>query len=493
MAAPAFPPVDFSRYVWRTSPEDPMYYIREAAGGEVIEDVWNRFNHGEQTLFIGVDTTIDSSPSSSKLLDACRNAWVALRFTIPTIAAHTEQDAVGNTLITYRVANDSAEASSWAERTVRLHETTDDLDEIRYKIGKIHIPDENGDQTFLYVVPRSNSSVSFLLHTAHTPFDGAGAKALFSRFFRLLSTELDNSLASSNKALAWGSEGAKLTPVASEILGPNEQREGEGYQKTLGNVMSDLGSAMPRQYGFKKRNIGPGPTRRASTILTADESTKFREVARSLGFTVNHLAHAAVAIVCAHDNPPSSSTPEDATFVFYGLVDSRDRLNSEYSGKGSSAYTGYCLGMSAIQLPVSVVSSSASEGEKAQLLKAAEVIKQEYARQKAYPALLAIEAQQVEMMLSGLRAGGPPPPPWMGPWFAGDGIGETYLEPTYGSNIRVDDFFTSLNKTDPGPFFRLYSWGNRITLSADYNENAMPRDVVEGFIEKWASLLRLTL
>lgn len=245
MAAPAFPPVDFSRYVWRTSPEDPMYYIREAAGGEVIEDVWNRFNHGEQTLFIGVDTSIDSSPSSSKLLDACRNAWVALRFTIPTIAAHTEQDAVGNTLITYRVANDSAEASSWAERTVRLHETTDDLDEIRYKIGKIHIPDENGDQTFLYVVPRSNSSVSFLLHTAHTPFDGAGAKALFSRFFRLLSTELDNSLASSNKALAWGSEGAKLTPVASEILGPNEQREGEGYQKTLGNVMSDLGSAMP--------------------------------------------------------------------------------------------------------------------------------------------------------------------------------------------------------------------------------------------------------
>lgn len=188
------------------------------------------------------------------------------------------------------------------------------------------------------------------------------------------------------------------------------------------------------------------------------------------------IAHAAIALVCFHDNPPSSSTPEDATFVFYGLVDCRDRLNSEYSGKGSSAYTGYCLGMSAIQLPVSVISSSALEGEKAQLLKAAEVIKQEYARQKAYPALLAIEAQQVEMMLSGLRAGGPyvvrlhrsicpfhnfvlmesrccysPPPPWMGPWFAGDGIGETYLEPTYGSNIRIDYFFTSLNKTDPGP------------------------------------------
>ena len=49
-----------------------------------------------------------------------------------------------------------------------------------------------------------------------------------------------------------------------------------------------------------------------------------------------------------------------------------------------------------------------------------------------------------------------PPPPWMGPWFAGDVIGETYLDPSYTDAkgnmvIDVTDFFSSLNKTNPGP------------------------------------------
>jgi hypothetical protein len=38
----------------------------------------------------------------------------------------------------------------------------------------------------------------------------------------------------------------------------------------------------------------------------------------------------------------------------------------------------------------------------------------------------------------------------MGPGYAGDGIGETYLNPEYES-LQVDNFFVSLNKTDPGP------------------------------------------
>lgn len=49
-----------------------------------------------------------------------------------------------------------------------------------------------------------------------------------------------------------------------------------------------------------------------------------------------------------------------------------------------------------------------------------------------------------------------PPPPWLGPWYAGDGIGERYLDPVYKSSageevIRVSDFFTSLNQVEPGP------------------------------------------
>lgn len=45
----------------------------------------------------------------------------------------------------------------------------------------------------------------------------------------------------------------------------------------------------------------------------------------------------------------------------------------------------------------------------------------------------------------------------MGPWYSGDGIGEKYLEPEYKDPdgqlvISVEDYFTSLNRNDPGPY-----------------------------------------
>lgn len=44
----------------------------------------------------------------------------------------------------------------------------------------------------------------------------------------------------------------------------------------------------------------------------------------------------------------------------------------------------------------------------------------------------------------------------MGPWYGGDGRGETYLDPVHTDGVGapvldLDDFFVALNKTDPGP------------------------------------------
>jgi hypothetical protein len=37
-------------------------------------------------------------------------AWVTLRFSIPTVAAHTDQDSQGSLLITYRIARSHEDA-----------------------------------------------------------------------------------------------------------------------------------------------------------------------------------------------------------------------------------------------------------------------------------------------------------------------------------------------------------------------------------------------
>lgn len=151
------------------------------------------------------------------------------------------------------------------------------------------------------------------------------------------------------------------------------------------------------------------------------------------------------------DNPPVPNSPNKV--FYYGLVDSRNRLLKEY--RGPDGYPGYCLGMSSIQIPVSIADKYIAGGSlnadiKAAVLDFARAVRQEYIQQAALPALLAIENQQVELMLSA-----PPPPPWCGPWYAGDGRGAIYLKPKYPqlgpTVLEIKDFFVGLNKTDPGP------------------------------------------
>lgn len=59
-------------------------------------------------------------------------------------------------------------------------------------------------------------------------------------------------------------------------------------------------------------------------------------------------------------------------------------------------------------------------------------------------------------MISDLSIGIRREVPWTSPVFVGDGIGETYLYPTYRGGlgraaIEIQDFFLSLNYQQPGP------------------------------------------
>ena len=87
----------------------------------------------------------------------------------------------------------------------------------------------------------------------------------------------------------------------------------------------------------------------------------------------------------------------------YGVVDGRDYLRAPYSGRHQ--YPGYCLGVSPISVPLSLVVQNARLGEREQVLALAEVLKGEYQKQRGYRDLVAIAPQQVEMLLGGMLKG----------------------------------------------------------------------------------------
>lgn len=210
-------------------------------------------------------------------------------------------------------------------------------------------------------------------------------------------------------------------------------------------------------------------TRRIANTFTLEQSQKIIDACRNAPdrLTINHLgklrfkkrtcnrksetflALGCLSLLVVLDNPPESGSPN---VVFYqGLVDGRQRLARRY--RGALDYPGYCLGMSSIQIPVNIVDEyegKVGENLKSAVLDFARSVKAEYMRQSAFPALLAIVNEEVELMLSA-----PPPPPWCGPSFGPDGRGSIYLKPRYpheGNTImEITDFFVGLGKTDPGP------------------------------------------
>jgi hypothetical protein len=241
--------MNYSRFDWKMpNSDDPSYYSREALGGEVFEDVCNRFGNGEQNLFLGAQVTFTTPISTLDLIARAREAWEGLRFDIPTIAANTEQDSNGDTFISYRIAKDSAAAREWSERTVRVHEGAKDLDEVRFVAGQIRIPDANGDQTFMRILPKSETSYGFLLHTHHTPFDGAAVQIISDEYLTRLCKLIANPALASTDTLAWGTEHKNLALATPAILNSTEPSKGPQYDQSLSGNLNGL--ALLAVYSF---------------------------------------------------------------------------------------------------------------------------------------------------------------------------------------------------------------------------------------------------
>ncbi|KZT60759.1 hypothetical protein CALCODRAFT_480424 [Calocera cornea HHB12733] len=498
MATADIPPHDFNRHQWRSSSEDPKTYQREPSGTEVLMDMENRLNHGEFTLFLGLELDFRMDISLTEFEHLAREAWIALRFQVPTIAARTPVPATNRAIITYRIPDSLAELEDWANRTLRPARDCDSVDTLRHEVGNRYISDPNGDQVFLYVVSKDGRPTGFLFQASHVIIDGKGTKILMDIYLRnILVPVLAEEVKLDLSSFKWGLEVENLLPCVSEILVPHEPREGPEYDKTMQEVLGGYASEFPKMYPLKPRaEPGPGPTRHVQRLFTPQESDQIRAAVRAHGFTVSQIFLAALNLVVATDNPPTSETPADAAFVYYGIVNNRsDRLIAPYSGR--DGYPGYCLGVSVLSFPVDMLRNKTDFFDKALLLDMAEQVKQAYKKQQQYPALLAIQSQICDIMLSPFFAGAPPAPPPGGPFFAGDGITEHHFEHEYKDSggrevVSVKSIFTSVNMTDPA-FFRVSSWRDRLQADLDVNERVVPVEVANEWMENWMKLVKLIL
>ena len=261
---------DYSRYRWKNDHQLKFRYKREPAGAELLEDYWTHNYHGEQNLYLGVYATLSSPCTNAReLQQTLRQAWIRLRWDVPTIACHTRHepntkhpDDSQKPFLVYDSPCSSFEVASWAEKTVVLQNGFEDLDALRYVVGKnVMPPEDNVPQTYLHLLPFSSTKIGLLLQTSHMQIDGHGALMVMTKLLDILSRYIAHPHDGPEELLdlEWGTreETENLLPAAINILREHEsevsdrdghvvksdlskeERRGKQFEKTLDECVTD--------------------------------------------------------------------------------------------------------------------------------------------------------------------------------------------------------------------------------------------------------------
>jgi hypothetical protein len=240
----AFPPQDYSKATWRLVPEaEPALMQRYAVGGERVLHWSHKIGHGQDAMLLHLDVVCAEAVAAPYLLTAARQAWMALRFSSPIIAASTATTSDRDSMITYRVAASPVEAKDWASRTVQLVEPSV-LEDDHALFERWRVWEDGADQAILVITPQSTVAYCMSFLFSHAWTDGVGVKALVSHFLATLSRYLcDKTLANREHAeMQWGREFVNLPPAYPEIVAEGESLGGPDHDATLGQIMQDLAS-----------------------------------------------------------------------------------------------------------------------------------------------------------------------------------------------------------------------------------------------------------
>ena len=173
---------------------------------------------------------------------------------------------------------------------------------------------------------------------------------------------------------------------------------------------------------MRSRGSGGGATIHLGHTFSVAETASIISALRKKGFTPNHAgdplhrlffsqkseaplpqihdtAHASVTLLTLRDNPPPIGS--DSIIAYYAMLNGRQRLIPPYDTR--DGFVGICAAISIVKVPVNVIDGPDGNNDKAMVIKIANILKENYQRQKADPALLAVVPQEMEYMFAPLK------------------------------------------------------------------------------------------
>ncbi|KAJ3884560.1 hypothetical protein GG344DRAFT_60367 [Lentinula edodes] len=483
------------KYVWKSlPPRNGMEgRVRLLAGGEIVQDVLNRYNKGFQTLFFAFHVDLAMQRPADSVIKVAGDAWIKLRFLVPTIASLVILDDNDIPSLQY-YSPSTSELQKWVDQTFVVHRKSGsvDLGALRSELGLGKVPSDNGQQTWMHLsISDSNtiSSMGLMIHTHHSPFDGTAMKVLANLYLKEFAKGLSGENVTGD--LKWGAEVDHLLPAAFNVMRPTEPipiDPGSVEEPSFAHPFYANG------YYLKPREGDPGwpVTWHEEVAFTKQESELFMQKLKGSmrPYTVTHAAHAALVMVNIFDNPPTQELASKSVSCEF-IINSRQHLQEPYSTR--EGYPGYALSVVPHGFPLRMFLSPTGEVlplNKEMLVTLMGHAADIYNALKAMPVALSFMIPASDILAPSLKQ-------LAATELSHDGPGEKFLDHTFTDSSNtvevcsVTKFFTSVNRTDPAPFFRISSWGGVLELGADYNSNIISQNEVKAYLQKWKEFMML--
>ncbi|KAJ5612238.1 hypothetical protein N7510_005432 [Penicillium lagena] len=434
--------------------------------------------------------------------NALQKAWLRLRYDHPTIASWVEYNREGKRCKkVYEMFADPGNvlASAWLKETFQIVSTSQSCQEWCNsdppvpKLPTLFLIKQNATSS-----ANITFSADIVLRSHHDIIDGIGSLHLLNNLFKFAGIAFDD--ATAFHIPAFGDEWINLSPpfrVAASLPASLTSEQEARLKQILEKNASLRQGIQIATIPVQSEQLVPGRHQRVSLTLDSQQTQRLLIACRSIGASVTHVYHAAIALVL-RDVQERYAEERMVRYISYCLINERLQCKAPYdtSQHAVSVYHSGSGPSLAIDLTVpaaAAVRSQAVDDTASEFARVVEIVKEYYLGIRNDP-------EHVAFIPSYLKHSTPPypdspgvppiPSPNQAPSVSISSMGviDNIISPTHGL-FELDEPWVTGEELGTGLGLFLGTFRGQMCLSAAYNDAWHSETEVMDFLRKCNGLV----
>ncbi|KAJ6594259.1 hypothetical protein B0H19DRAFT_55552 [Mycena capillaripes] len=372
---------------WTVIPDThPTKYTRPLLGSELVHDAAHRLNDGLGEVCMGVsfETTLSPHTIRTRTIDSIGR----LRFIAPIIACSIVSDPEDDMKRSWLYTPPS-DLPSWISDSLSIRNHVDsDVDSEAFiaemnarRLPYVH-SDGHEQQVHFYLLIGSSKQHRLFMHGSHCIMDARPVLRGFDLLLEWIAQPPMDPISS----LAWGTESQNL-PAGPMMAtgGPRSEWDTLGLslmQETNGIRSNPMPSLALIPSPSREYVSVPGMMIRVHEILDLDISAQIVQAVKALGYSMSHLADAALTLMVFDSNPNQAGVDGTHFTLDPTLISQEKFLVSAHTG-----HSHFIAGLCTVPVQVPCSASLIQGSRRDRLLAIMDVVKTQYDRYISDPNL----------------------------------------------------------------------------------------------------------